>query len=137
MQPEELQLEGTIFAEGNIFGEEYQKYNGVVLRGGFNLRVPLWRYDLANLGEIPVPEQTIKATQLLRRIHVYYRKPVNIEFINYIQAQDPEETSELDEYKERILAGERVVRSDLLGGLVHIEGLAPEAEGTYVLLLGS
>nr|WIL03877.1 hypothetical protein Cplu_363 [Cedratvirus plubellavi] len=137
MQPEELELEGAIFAEGNIFGEEYQRYNGVLLKGGFTLHVPLWRFDSQDLGEIPVPEETIKATQLLRRIHVYYRQPVNLAYINYIETQDPEAAGELDEYKERILAGEKILRSDLMGGLIHLEGFAPRGRNEYSLLLGS
>lgn len=131
MQPEQIKVAGTIYepeAEGNL---------GRWVKGGFNLHVPLWRYDEINVGEIPVPESRIKLSDLLNRIQAYYEQPLILSVINYIERHDPTVEGELDEFRERILAGEKVKRSEPLYGLIHLEGIVPEGQRDYVLQLGS
>lgn len=131
MQPEQIELKGT------IYDLDEQRIRDVWVRGDFNLHVPLWRYDFINVGEIPVPEKRIKLKQLLHRIQTYYQQPLTLAVIDYIERHDPSVEGELDEFKERILAGEEVMRSEPLAGLIQVEGFAPEEGGDYVLQLAS
>lgn len=131
MQPEQLALRGT------IHDTKYQKYKEFWVRGGFTLFVPLWRYDLLNLGEIEVPEYNIEASELLSRIENYYTQPVSLDLLDEIERRDPTVGDELDEFRSDLQRGKRVNIGDLLGGLMFMEGMEPGGHGNYQLLLGS
>lgn len=131
MQPEQIKVRGTIYspkAAGNL-----RRW----VKGGFNLHLPLWRYDFINTGEIPVPESRIKLSDLLERIRIYYEQPLILSVINYIEKHDPTVEGELDEFREKILAGKKVKRSEALHGMIFLEDIVPEGQGDYVLQLGS
>ncbi|SPN79587.1 Hypothetical protein ZAZAV_380 [Cedratvirus Zaza IHUMI] len=146
MQPEELVLKGT------IHDTKFRRFKNVWLEGGFSLFVPLWRYDLLSLGEIEVPEcfmqnnalhkisfheTTIEASELLSRIENYYKKPISLVFLDDLERRDPTAQGELDEHRERLLQGKRVTVVHLVGGLMFMEGIEPDVQGDYRLLLGS
>ncbi|SHO33413.1 Hypothetical protein BQ3484_345 [Cedratvirus A11] len=131
MQPEELELKGT------IHDTKFRRFKNVWVEGGFSLFVPLWRYDLLSLGEIEIPEYTIEASELLSRIENYYKQPVSLAFLDDIERRDPTAQGELDEHRKRLLQGKRVIIRNLVGGLMFMEGIEPDVQGDYKLLLSS
>lgn len=131
MQPEQLILKGT------IHDTKYNKYKNVWVEGGFTLFVPLWRYDLLNLGEIEIPEYSIEASELLSRIENYYAQPVSLDLLDEIERRDPTVGDELDEFRSDLQRGKRVSIGDLLGGLVYMESIEFGGQDNYQLLLGS
>lgn len=131
MQPDQLILKGT------IHDTKSDKFKNVWLEGGFTLFVPLWRYDLLNSGEIEVPEYNIEASQLLSRIQDFYKQPATLSLLDEIERRDPTVDGELDEYRENLQQGRKVEISDLVGGLMFMEGMEAGGQGNYQLLLGS
>ncbi|QIN54454.1 hypothetical protein [Cedratvirus kamchatka] len=131
MQPEQLVLRGT------IHDTKSRKFKNIWVEGGFTLFVPLWRYDLLDLGEIEVPEYRIEASELLSRIEDYYKQPVSLAFLDAIERRDPTAEEELEEYREQLLQGKRVTIGDLVRGLMFMEGIGTGGQGGYQLLLGS
>ena len=130
MQPEQLILKGT------IKDTKSEKFKNVWVEGGFTLFVPLWRYDLLNLGEIEVPEAKIQACELLSRVQNYYNQTASLALLDEIERRDPTTGGDLDEFRTQ-LEEEQVKIRDLLGGLVFMEGMEPGGQGNYQLLLGS
>nr|WIL03123.1 hypothetical protein Cbor_368 [Cedratvirus borely] len=131
IRPENVQLGGTIHKT------KAEKYRNIWIKGEFNLYVPLWRYDISNLGVIEVPERVIELSELLSRIQDFYEQPVSVEFIREIIRRDPTVEGYLDEYIIALRQGRTVTVGNLLGGLMFLEEFTPQARGDYSLGLSS
>jgi hypothetical protein len=129
VRPQNIQLKGT------IYDTKPEKYQGLWLKGGFNLYLPEYRWG-GTLGVIQVPEDTIEFSELMERVQDFYEQPISMDFLENIIYRDPQAAVYLKDYIQALERGRKLTIADLMGGSIYPEIIEPIARGDYRLFLG-